>query len=297
MPLIATMVTPQDSALAVSGLLTAAGQRVQFSTPGIYGYQGASAPSSTFTIAPGTYQFESFLILAGESISLNVTGVSGGVSNNVTTFIASDAEFQLWAAGQPATACASSNATTAGTTLTCASPAPGVYRIVYYNPNSNFSDRGVTRTRPRTKWEVTFYQSRALFEELRARGLIYVNLTGSGFFAASQNVRYPQETIQGGGANCIDGALVFASAWEAAGMKPALFMSRTAGHAFAGVRCWSDTPNCYIAVETTMVGGSSPFSDAYVSAMTSLADWSQGGHLVEVDIATARSVGLTPAPR
>ncbi|MDP1920390.1 MAG: hypothetical protein Q8L14_29370 [Myxococcales bacterium] len=296
-PLIATMVTPQDSALAVSALLTSAGQRVLFANASFVGYQGANAPTSTFTVAPGTYQSEGFVVLPGESISVAISSVSGGVSNNVTTFIASEAEFQLWAAGQPATACAINSATTAGTTLTCPTPPEGYYRIVYVNPNSNFSDRGVTRSRARTKWEVTYYQSRALFEELRARGLIYVNLTGTGFFGSSQNVRYPQESIGGGGANCIDGALLFASAWEAAGMKPQVFMSFTAGHAFAGVQCWSDTPNCYIAVETTLVGGSAPFSDAYVTGMSSLNAWSQGGHLINIDIAAARSVGLTPAPR
>jgi hypothetical protein len=167
---------------------------------------------------------------------------------------------------------------------------------VYFNANTNVLSRTVTRTRPMLKWEVTYYQSKAIFEELRSRGLVYISLTGAGFFATAQNVRYPVESITGTGANCIDGSLLFASAFEAAGMEPILAMSLSAGHAIVGVRCWyGDT--CVIPFDTTAVGTTATFDDAFIAGSNFWQAWSTatvGSHFV--DIKAARMAGLTPAP-
>jgi hypothetical protein len=146
-----------------------------------------------------------------------------------------------------------------------------------------------------TRWEVTAYQSKAIFQELRAQGMTYVNLTGTGFFSSAQNVRYPVESLSTG-ANCIDGSLLFASAWEALGMEPILALSFEAGHAFAVVRCWAGSTNCIVPVETTMVGGSATFGEAMNTAARNWDSWSTGNHLKAIDIKAARAVGLTPAP-
>jgi hypothetical protein len=147
-----------------------------------------------------------------------------------------------------------------------------------------------------TKWEVTYYQSVAIFEELRARGLAYINLTGSGFFSTAQNVRYPAESLSTMSANCIDGSLLFASAWEALGMEPIVAVSYTAGHAFAAVRCWPGTTNCVIPIETTMVGTTTTPWDAYLTGLTKWNDWAAAGHLKSIDIKMMRAAGFTPAP-
>jgi hypothetical protein len=145
------------------------------------------------------------------------------------------------------------------------------------------------------RWEVTYYQTQAIFEQLRAQGLVYVNLPGTGFFSAAQTVKYPSESLGLLSANCIEGTLVFASAWEALGMQPILAIDPTHGHAFVAVRCWSGS-SCVIPVETTMVGGNATFADAVNTATTNWYAWTADASLLPVDIAIERATGLTPAP-
>jgi hypothetical protein len=64
-------------------------------------------------------------------------------------------------------------------------------------------------------------QARAVYEGLQARNIVYTNVGGS-FFDGAQNVKLPAQSLTTGSANCIDGALVFASAFEAMGMQPVL---------------------------------------------------------------------------
>lgn len=293
-PLVATMVTPQDRSMAINTVLRGAAARF----PGniLPGYQNSAWPAASYTLSPGYHQSESFYVMQGESPSVQVAGVAGGSDNNFAVFIATEAEYQVWASGQSASACASNNMATGSFTLTCSTPTSGWYRVVYNNPSNNFVSRTVTRSRPMTHWEVTFHQSRAIFDELRARGLTYVNLPGTGFFSAAQSVRYPAESITGMGANCVDGALLFASAWEALGMDPLLAVSFSAGHAFAAVRCWSGSPSCIVPIETTLVGSMSSAYDAYVQGSNTWSTWSANGSLIQVDVPAMRAQGVTPAP-
>jgi len=292
--LVAAMVTPQDKARAIDGLIRGAANR--FPSGSMVGYQGASWPAGSMTIAPGQHQTEAFQVLAGERPRVSINSVTGGTDNNFGVYIMDAVNYTAWVDGFRANACAVSNATSAGTQLECATAQPGVYYIVYHNPSDNFSNRTVTRERPMLKWEVTYYQSKALFEELRARGLVYVNLPGTGFFSSAQNVRYPAESLSSQSANCIDGSILFAAAWEALGMEPLLGVSFQAGHAIVAVRCWSGESDCFIPVETTMVGGSASFSEAWRGGVNTWRAWSTEKHLQAVDIKQARTVGLTPAP-
>jgi hypothetical protein len=294
-PAIATMVTPQDKGLAVQGLLRGAANRFPGKTPSLPGYQLVSWPSASFDLAAGFYQDEAFVLLPGESPSVKVTQVAGGVDDNFAVYIMDDANFTNFDMGQPFSVCAMSATTpSTGVTLSCPTPGNGLFHIVYLNPNNNLLSRTVTRTRPMLKWEVTYYQTGAIFEELRSRGLVYVNLSGSGFFAAAQNVRYPVESITGMGANCIDGSLLFASAFEAAGMEPILAVSLSAGHAIVGVRCWAGD-SCVVPIDTTYVGTTKTFDDGFIAGSKYWQAWSAAdGHFV--DIKASRAAGITPAP-
>jgi hypothetical protein len=208
-----------------------------------------------------------------------------------------DANFTKWTAGQAANVCSKNETAVAGSTITCAPlTSPGFYHIVYFNSSGNVLNRTVTRTRPMTKWETTYYQSKAIFEELRARGLTYINLTGSGFFSSSQNVRYPSESLAGQGANCMDGSLLFASALEALGMEPVIAMSFTDGHAFVAARCWAGSTDCVIPIETTIIGSSNSFGEAYSTASSTWNKWLSAGTLKQLDIKALRAAGITPAP-
>jgi hypothetical protein len=297
-PLIATMVTPQDRAGSVAAVLRGAADR--FPGTRLVGYQATSWPGGSYTLAPGEFRDEPIRLLAGEDAAVAIDAVavadSGRAASDLAVFIVDDESFRAWTAGADAGACALQAASSAGTTVVCTAPGAGSYHVVYLNPGSNLTARTVTRHRAMTRYEVTYFQTRAIFEELRARGVAYLNLVGSGFFASAQNVKYPSESLASRSANCIEGALVFASAWEALGMEPVLALSFAAGHAFAAVRCWPGAEGCLVPVETTLVGSEVTFEDAVTIAAREWDEWVADGTLLQVDVAAARAAQLTPAP-
>lgn len=298
-PFIAVMVTPHDKAGSIPNLLSSAA-RLFADGSSMGGYQVANWPTTSYSVAPGIsqHQQEKFYLLSGESPSVFIDSVTvlGVADNNFSVFILDDANYNKWNSGQAAVGCAQDSAATAGAVLQCGpQPTAGWYHVVYSNPASNFASRTVTRHRPMTKWETTYYQAKAIFDELRARGLVYVNLTGgTSFFAVSQNVLYPAEALQNNSSNCIDGSLLFASAFEALGMEPIIAIGPD--HAFSAVRCWSGSNDCVIPIETTMIGGTSTFDEAYSAAANRWNTWLTGGQLKQVDIKAMRTVGITPAP-
>ena len=79
-------------------------------------------------------------------------------------------------------------------------------------------------------------QVKALFETLKARGLAYVNSTvatgGAGAFV--QRIRLPAESLRTTSANCVDGAVLYASLIEAASLRSAIVV--VPGHAFVAWR-------------------------------------------------------------
>jgi hypothetical protein len=107
----------------------------------------------------------------------------------------------------------------------------------------------------KSKEELEAYATEALvaiFKALKARGVAYSSVS-TDFFKAGQNVRYPAESLTVGSQNCIDGALVFASALERMDYHPVVVMIQ--GHAFVGARAVEGGPVAFI--ETTMVGSAS----------------------------------------
>ncbi|MFC1879588.1 hypothetical protein ACFLZW_06700 [Chloroflexota bacterium] len=73
--------------------------------------------------------------------------------------------------------------------------------------------------------------------------------------AANQRVRLPRESIKKRSANCVDGAVLFASLLEAISMSPALVV--VPGHAFVAWETWKDAPGQWKYLETTMIGSHS----------------------------------------
>ena len=86
----------------------------------------------------------------------------------------------------------------------------------------------------------------------------YVNSTISYPDGITQRIRLPQDALELGSANCIDGAVLFASALENIGLEPLIVL--VPGHAFVGWRRWTES-NVADFLETTMIGISS-FADA-----------------------------------
>jgi hypothetical protein len=105
-------------------------------------------------------------------------------------------------------------------------------------------------------------QVAALYQALREAGIAYVNSVidfGAAPGMATQRTRLPREALAGKSANCIDGAVLFASLLEAASLNAALVF--VPGHAFVGWQTGDldDAPWRYL--ETTMIGGHD-FADA-----------------------------------
>lgn len=138
-------------------------------------------------------------------------------------------------------------------------------------------------------------QIQAMFEALYADGeLRYVNsvLTTSpreGF--ADQRVRVPRESLADHQANCIDGAVLYASLIEAASMSPAIVV--VPQHAFVG---WETSQGSgqWAYLETTMTGGGD-FRAARDKAEASATRYTQRGELTRWPVAELRArENITP---
>jgi len=106
-------------------------------------------------------------------------------------------------------------------------------------------------------------QVKALYQSLKQNAEItYINSRIS-FTpeqgAANQRVRLPRESLGDKSANCIDGAVLFASLLEAISLSPALVI--VPGHAFVAWETWKDAPDKWRYLETTMIG-SHPFEES-----------------------------------
>lgn len=93
---------------------------------------------------------------------------------------------------------------------------------------------------------------RAIFNAVRNSKVSYVNSRMSfGKVGFTQRVRLPRESINQKSANCIDGAVLFASLFENIGLEPLIIL--IPGHAIIGVRLASNSRET-LFIETTMVG-------------------------------------------
>lgn len=112
-----------------------------------------------------------------------------------------------------------------------------------------------------------------------------------------QRIRLPRETLEQRAGNCIDLALLFASAAEAIRLEPAII--GIPGHAFVAIRT-DQTNSIYYFIETTLIG-QTDFSEAVSMGKD---EWTEVKDKVEngessynwVTIADARAKGILPLP-
>ena len=136
-------------------------------------------------------------------------------------------------------------------------------------------------------------QVKAIYNALQARGITYSSTTISFPSGASQKIRYPAASLQEASANCIDGTVLMASALEAIGLQPLIVL--VPGHAFLGWRALDGSTTSEF-LETTMIG-TSTFEDALNQGTTEFNQHQQAGDAKIVDIAKARTLGVTPGAR
>jgi hypothetical protein len=144
---------------------------------------------------------------------------------------------------------------------------------------------------------------KAIFNAVRDYKVSYVSSTQSfGNIGFTQRVRLPRESIKMNSANCIDGAVMFASLFENVGLEPLIVI--LPNHAFIGVRLAPNSQNA-LFIETTMVGRS-VLNSIFTLESTFDAAVKKGGEefnavmqqnpksLQIVDIKKARSLGIYP---
>lgn len=144
---------------------------------------------------------------------------------------------------------------------------------------------------------------KAIFNAVRNAKVSYVNSTVNfGEVGSTQRVRLPKESIIQKSANCIDGAVLFASLFENIGLEPLIIL--IPGHAIIGVRT-SPNSNEAFFIETTMVGRNimqsiltleSTFKAALNEGSRVYAEALQRdpNSVIIIDIKKARSEGIYP---
>jgi hypothetical protein len=134
-------------------------------------------------------------------------------------------------------------------------------------------------------------QAEAVFRELKASGISYVNslFVMGEHLDQAQRVRLPQETLALKTANCMDVSVAFASAMENLGLQPLLVI--VPGHAYAGVRLGKNSEDVLYLDLTVLPDG------RFASAVSRARGWfkkTPPERVLVVDVVAARSLGLYP---
>jgi hypothetical protein len=140
----------------------------------------------------------------------------------------------------------------------------------------------------------TRLQARAIYAALQQQKLSYVksSLTFGANTNISERIRTPRESIVASSANCIDAAVLFASAFENLGMSPEIVL--VPGHAYVGVKT-ADNSEKYLYIDVALTGRV-PFQNAVNSAERGLARF-QSSQVTRIGISDARRAGIYPIPQ
>lgn len=139
----------------------------------------------------------------------------------------------------------------------------------------------------------TGIQARAIYEALKQHGVSYVksSVTFGGNQDITQRVRMPRESLGQTSANCIDGAVMFASLFENLGMDPQIVL--VPGHAVVGVRVAKGSQR-FLYIDTALVGRST-YEAAVAAADEALGKFAPGQQ-TRISIEQARDAGIFPMP-
>jgi hypothetical protein len=139
------------------------------------------------------------------------------------------------------------------------------------------------------------YQVGAIYYALKEQyAIAYINSPIS-YPNGTQRVKYPADAIRLASANCIDGAVLMASAIENIGLNPVIIL--IPGHAFVGWSTWGKD-GLLDAVETTMIGNSD-YATARNFALETIQKERENGNFdngisLQIKIWEQREYGITP---
>lgn len=139
-------------------------------------------------------------------------------------------------------------------------------------------------------------QVQKVYEVLQKKGITYVSNTNAG--AVGQKIKYPIQVLRTKQANCLEGALLFASILESIGLDVVLVS--IPGHAFVGWKT-EEEGDTYNFLETTLAWNETPvsFSTAVNKAIESYNEEVTNGNFESgesriISVAQAREYGIKP---
>lgn len=156
-------------------------------------------------------------------------------------------------------------------------------RLPGYDPNKTIE------VQERTTRE----QAKAIYQALQSAGVSYVksSMTLGNSQGITERVRMPWQSLRDVSANCIDGAVLYASLFENLGMESVILL--VPGHSYVGVRLAPNSPR-YLYIETAIIGRAS-FEDSLAAAERGVSIF-KGREIATIDVAGARSMGIYPMP-
>ena len=140
----------------------------------------------------------------------------------------------------------------------------------------------------------TRLQAQAIYTTLQKQKLSYVksSLTFGSNTNVSERIRTPRESIMASSANCIDAAVLFASAFENLGMEPVIVL--VPGHAYVGVKT-AENSDRFLYIDVALIGRFN-FDAAASSADRGLIRL-QPSQITKIEITDARRAGIYPIPQ
>ncbi len=168
-----------------------------------------------------------------------------------------------------------------------------------YHPDRTITGYQCSNCQSETDWQIyTDTQVQAIYNALQQEyNIIYINtpISYSSKGEFSQRVKLPKESIDLASANCIDGAVLFASALESAGINPKIIL--IPGHAFV---CWDVSPQLDVVdcLEATMIQNYN-FIDAENKGLQEYKDQLDSGNFENgtsryISIKALRDYGIVP---
>ncbi len=250
-------------------------------------------PPQSTTIAVNDIWQDWFYLDEGEPMSISADSIVGGADADLDFYVFTSTEFDKWMTGANASAVVIERDALSGTQLFVPAGPGDWYVFVAWNTNDNILSRDFTWTREATNAELISDYLAAFFQVLYAEGINYISVPGT-FFDAAQRVQWPEEMLRTGGGNCIDGAVLFSSLAELAGLEPAIVV--VPGHAYMGV--WSrpaeyGDARAFWPIETTMVEAGDPWQALSRGSEEFYTDTIDAF----IDVRTMRTAGLRPIPR
>ena len=262
-------------------------------TIGVGGYRAHADPPpnwpvTTVSIGAGNYESGWASLEAGETVTFSA--VSSGSDSWLYLMTAS--EHEKLRSGQPFLVLWQSEIDDpAWGSFTAVSS--GNYFMVAYNYSSIFSE-SVTWTSSMTRADNVLDYLFIIYDYLQRLGINYLNVPGN-FFEGSQQCLLPDEVIENGGGNCIDGTMLFASLLEQIGVRP--IITFIPGHAFVSVDVGPAGKNTVWSLETTMMGSGASFWEALSMGVAEHSDAVfDGDYFLDLYIDEARTAGVLPMP-